>query len=128
MPRIASPLTCSDDIIHNQHFLPPPYPIRLHLEPIFAILLLVPRLDQRPRHLPYLAHGDKPRAQLQRQAGPKQEASRFQAHHDVGLALDAVEDVELERGEQVAVRLDVGEDGQDVFEEDALGGEVGELA
>lgn len=123
-------LTSRNDIIDNQHLLPLLDGIPLHLEEITAILLDILGRLTRPRQLAPLAHRHKAGAQSQRKTGAEQEATRIQAHDDIWLAGGAklLRDGKLQRAQQALVQRGVGEDGQNVLEQDARLGEVGELA
>lgn len=120
--------TSSNNIIDNNHFLPRLNRPRLHLEKILPILFIIPLGLTRPRQLPLLAHRHKARAQSQGQAGPDQKAAGLETHDDIGLlATGGLEDVQFQGAQEGFVDGGVGEDGEDVFEEDAGGWEVGEL-
>jgi hypothetical protein len=97
------------------------------LKKVLAVLLLVPRRHALSRQLALLPHRRKAGAQPECQARPKQEAPGVQPDNDIGL-LAHLQDVQFECPYQGCVQFYVGEDGHDVFEEDARGGEVGELA
>lgn len=123
-------LTRSDDVVDNQHLLPALDGVGLHLEEIAAILLLVLGRLTRAGQLALLAHRDEAGAQTQRQAGAEEEPAGVEPNHDVwlGRVTKLLLDGELQGAQQALVQLRVGEDGQDVFEEDAGLGEVLELA
>lgn len=101
--------------------------ISLDLEEVAPILLLILGRLAGPRQLPALPDGHKRRTQPQRQRGPEEKAAGIKPNDDVrGPA--ALVHRQLEGAQQALVQRRVGKDGQDVLEEDAGLGEVGELA
>lgn len=121
-------LTSRNDVINNQHLLPRLDRISLHLEEIRAILLHVLCRLAGAGELAPLADRHKRGAQTQRKRRTEQEAARVQADNDVGLLGEGLRDVQLEGVDERLEQAWVREDGQDVLEQDARGGEVGELA
>lgn len=121
-------LTSRDDVVDNQHLLPRLHGIGLHLEEVGAILLHVLGRLAGAWQLAPLADRHKGRAQPQGKGGPKEKAAGIEANNNVGLRGEGLLDVQLERVDQGLKQGGVCEDGQDVLEQDAGGGEVGELA
>lgn len=81
------------------------------------------------RELPLLPYGHKASPEPQCQTGPEQETSRLETDNNIWFVVLAVgiQHLDLECSDQVQVQLGVGEDGQDVFEEDAGGRKIGIL-
>lgn len=116
-----------DDVVHNEHLLARLYRVGLHLEEVLAVLLFVACRLGRAGQLALLPHGHEAGVEAQGQGGAEEEASGLEAYDDIRL-LVCVCDVELEGADERLVSLGIGEDGEDVFEEDAGRWEVGELA
>ena len=122
-------LTGRDNVVHDNHLLARLDGIGLHLEEILTIFLVVGLGHTRTGQLALLAHRHKAGAQTQGQTGADQEAAGLEADDDVGLlAIVAGEDVQFQGAQEGLVEGGIGEDGQDILEQDARRGEVRELA
>lgn len=122
--------TCSNDIVDNDNPLPLLYRVLLYLEEIRTILLLICRLLCRPRQLSPLPHRHKAGSESQGQAWSEEEPSSFQPYHDIHLVLSPVAacHVQFQCSYEIPVYLRIGEKREDIFEEDARGREIRELA
>ena len=121
-------LTSRNDVIDNQHLLPRLDRVGLHLEKIRAILLHVLGSLAGTWELTPLTDRHEGRAEPQGQGGAEEEAAGIQANDDIGLLGEGLLDVQLEGVDERLEQGGVGEDGQDVLEQDARLREVGELA
>lgn len=127
-------LTSSDDVVDDNDLLTGLDRVVLHLEVIGSVLLLVTLGDALAGEFALLPDGDEAGAESQSESGAEEETAALQTDDDVDVALLAdggVEsggDLQLESADQVGESCVVGEDGHDVLEQDAGGGEVGELA
>lgn len=127
-------LTSRNDVVDNDNPLSLLYSIGLQLEMIRPILLLIARRNRLTRQLALLPHRHKPSPKPQRQRRPKQEPSTLQPHHNIHLAFLShirakhIRNLQLQRADQAVVQRVRGEQRHDVFEENALGREVWELA
>lgn len=121
-------LTSRNDVVDNQHLLPRLDRVGLHLEEIRAILLHVLGSLAGTWELTPLTDRHEGRAEPQGQGGAEEEAAGIQANDDIGLLGEGLLDVQLEGVDERLEQGGVGEDGQDVLEQDARLREVGELA
>jgi hypothetical protein len=119
--------TSGNDVVDDEDLLARLDSVGLHLEEVCAVLLHVLGRLAGTGQLALLADGHKGSAEAQGQRGAEEEAAGIEANNDVGL-LGALGNVQLEGAQQRLVQRRIGEDGQDVLEQDAGGGEVGELA
>lgn len=119
--------TRCNNIIDNQDFLALLHRVCLYLEKVLAILLLERLGLTRTRQLASLAHRDEASAQSQRKTRSKQEPAGIQADNDVGLLMVRLENVQLKRSDEGFVEGRVGEERQDIFEDNAWFREIGEL-
>lgn len=121
--------TGSNNVVNDKDLLAGLDRIGLHLEEILAILLLVALGFTRTGKLALLAHGDEAGTQTQRQAGTDQETASLETDNDIGLLATVVgKNVEFQRANEGLVQSRIGEDRQDIFEQNSRGGEVRELA
>src|SRR5690606_7233973 len=118
--------TSSNDIINNQDPLSSLDSANLHLEPILAILLLVGNFDALSRKLAGLADWDESGAQPQCEGGAKEEAAGLETNHNVDTGEGwgqggrvGGENMDLHGADERLMERGRGEDGQDVFKEDA---------
>lgn len=130
MRGLWSDRTRRNDIVHHQHSLARLHSTRLHLEVVLAILLLIGLRLTWTGQLALLAHRDEAGTDSQGQAGAEEEASCLKTDNHIGFLVLAVglDDVQLQASGQSLVQGGVREDGHDILEQDARGGEVGELA
>ena len=84
-------------------------------------------VSTRTRQLASLAHRDKASAQSQRKTRSKQEPAGIQADNDIWLLMVCLENVQLKRSDEGFVKGWVGEERQDILEENAWFREIGEL-
>lgn len=133
MPRPTSngaiSLTGRNDIVNDEDPLSWSDGVLLHLKVIFTVLFRERGRLGGTGQFPGLAHRHETSTESQGQARAEQEATSVEADDDVGFRLLAViaEDVQLQGSDQGLVQCRIGEDGQDVFEEDARRGEVRKL-
>lgn len=120
-------LTCRNDIVDNQDLRAGLDGVGLNLEKVFAVLLLVAGRLAFARQLALLTHRGKAAAEPQSQTGAEQEAASLETDNHIGL-FEVVGYVQLESAKQRLVEGRVGEDRQDVLEQDTRRGKVGELA
>lgn len=121
--------TSSDNVINDEDLLAGLDRIGLHLEEILAILLFVSLSLTRTGELALLAHGDEAGTQAQCQARTHQEATGLETDNDIGLLVTVVGgDVKFQGANQGLMQGGVGEDGQDILEQDSRRGEIRELA
>lgn len=121
--------TSSNNVINDEDLLAGLDGIGLHLEEILTILLLVALGLARTGELALLAHGDEAGTQTQRQAGSHQEATGLKADNDIGLLATVVgDDVKFQGADQGLMQRGIGEDRQDILEQDSRRGEIRELA
>lgn len=121
--------TSCNDIIHHNHLLARLDGIGLHLEEVLAILLVVALGLAGARELALLAHGDEAGAKSQGQTRAEEETTGLKTDDNVGLLISMdLKDVKLQAAKESLMQRGVGEDGQDIFEEDSGRREVRELA
>lgn len=121
--------TGGNNVIHHDNLLTRLDGVGLHLEEILAVLLVVGLGHAGAGQLALLAHGNEAGTQAQGQARTDQEATGLQTDNDIGLLAGvALEDVQFQGADQGLVQGRVGEDGQDILEQDARRREVRELA
>lgn len=122
--------TGRNNIVDDQHLLAGLDGIGLDLEEIFAVFLFEGRCFDGTGQLAGFPHRHEACSQPQRQTGAKQEASSVQANDDVGFvgATIVFDDEEFEGTDEILVQLRIAKEGENVFEQDAFGGEIWELA
>lgn len=126
--RGIKPTGCYD-IVDNDNLLTRLDPILLYLEEIRAIFFLISGGLNWTGQLALLPNGDESRAESQREAWPEKKASGFEANDDIWLLTTiTLGDVKLEGPHKGFVQAGIGEDREDVLEENSRRGEVWELA
>lgn len=128
MHVIAHIHTGSNDIVDDNNLLTRLDSASLHLEEVGTVLLLVALSFTGTGELALLANGDKGSTEAQGQTRAHQETAGLQTDDDIGLdAAGILEDVQLQGTDESLVQGRVGEDRQDILEENAGGREVREL-
>lgn len=121
--------TSGDNVIDHDNLLTRLDGIGLHLEEILAIFLIIGLSLAGSRQLALLAHRNEASTEAQSQAGADQKATSLQTNDDIGLlAAVALKDMQFQRADEGLVQGRVGEDRQDILEQDSRGREVRELA
>jgi hypothetical protein len=120
--------TGGDNVIDNDDLLARFDGVGLHLEKVLAVLLIVGLGFTWAGQLALLAHRHEAGAEAQGQARADQEAAGLKADDDIGLlAAVGFEEVQLQTAQEGLVEGRVGEDGEDILEENAGRREIGEL-
>lgn len=124
--------TCSNNVVHNEHFLTLGDGALLHLEVIGAVLLHVFGSDARTRQLALLTDGDEAGTELQGERWAEKEAAGVKANDDIGLdgrvVAAKVQQLQLQGVEQRSVDLGVKEPWHNIQEVDTGDGKVGKAA
>ena len=101
----------------------------MDLEKVLPIFLLEASFFGRARQFPWFSHGDETSAEFQGEAGAEEEAASFETDYyiwAVGWG-EGLLDVEDESVDELFVKMWRGEQGKNIFKEDAWRGKVGEL-
>ena len=122
-------LTSSNNVIYHNHLLTRFDRVALHLKVVFPILFHVASSLRGTWELPLLPYGHKTSTKPQCQTRTEQETSCLKSDDHIWFVILAVgiQDLYLECSDKVLVKVGVGKDGQDIFEEDAWRGKIGIL-
>lgn len=120
--------TSGHDVVDNKDSLALGNGIALDLEEVGAVLLLVALSLELAGKLALLSDGNETSIETKSERRTKQETARLETDNDVGGLVELCANLELEGLDEVCVELWRGEDGHNVLEENALGGEIGVLS
>lgn len=120
--------TSGHDVVDNKDSLTLGDGVALDLEEVGAVLLLVALSLELAGKLALLSDGNETSIETESKRRTKQETARLETDNDVGSLVELCANLELEGLDEVCVELWRGEDGHNVLEENALGGEIGVLS
>jgi hypothetical protein len=98
------------------------------LEKVGAVFLLVTLGLKLAGKLALLSDRDKSSIETKSKRRTKQETARLETNNDIGSLVESCANLELESLDEICVKLRRREDGHNVLEENALGGEIGILS
>jgi hypothetical protein len=120
--------TSGHDVVDDKNSLALGDGIALDLEEIGTVLLLVALGLELAGKLALLSDGNEASTETESERGTEQETARLETDNDVGNLVELCANLELESLDEVCVELWRREDGHNVLEKNALGGEVGVLS
>lgn len=120
--------TSGHNVVDNKNGLALLDGVALDLEEIGTVLLLVTLGLELAGKLALLSDRNEASVQTKSERRAEQETTGLKTDNDVGDLVELCADLELKSLDEVGVELRRGEDGHNVLEKNALGGEVGVLS